>query len=120
MRAHAPGERDGTGPPCGGGDAAVTAATRRRLRAAVLALDDDQREQHLGALAALLHLLDHCVEGREPRGFVAGSRAFRLPALRWAAALLGHVWVECRAADCTEPDHVSLLSAPVLRVVVGQ
>jgi hypothetical protein len=95
----------------------VTAATRQRLRAAVLALDVDQREQHLGALAALLHLLDHCVEGRAPRGFVAGSRAVRVPALRWAAALLGHSLVECTAADCTEPDHVSLITEPLRAAV---
>jgi hypothetical protein len=94
---------------------------RCRLRAAILALDGDQRERHLAALAALLHLVDHCAEGREPRGFVAGSRAYRLPALRWAAALLGHPWVECTATDCGEPDHVSLLSAPVqLRTGVGR
>ena len=95
----------------------MTAARRRRLRAAILALDGEQRERHLAALAALLHLVDHCAEGREPREFVAGSRAFRVPALRWAAALLGHPWVECAAADCPEPDHVSLITHPLRAAV---
>jgi len=91
----------------------MTPATRRRFRAAVLALPACEREHHLAALAGLLHLLEHCAEGREPRGFVAGHRAYRLPALRWAAELLEHAWIECTAHDCTEPDHVSLITQPL-------
>src|SRR5262245_63079387 len=91
----------------------MTPAMRRRLRAAVLALPARERQQYLAALAGLLHLLEHCAEGREPRGFVAGYRAFRLPALRWAAQLLTHAWIECCAPDCTEPNHVTLISAPI-------
>jgi hypothetical protein len=91
----------------------MTAATRRRVRAAVLAVSMRQREQHLAALAGLLHLVEHCPEGREPRGFVAGHRAYRLPELRWAAELLEHPWIECTALDCKEPLHVTLRSAPL-------
>jgi hypothetical protein len=91
----------------------MTAATRRRLRAAVLALPVEDREPHLTALAGLLHLLEHCTEHREPRGFVAGRRAYSLPGLRWAAACLGQSWAECAAPDCSEPDHVTLISGPV-------
>jgi len=91
----------------------MTPATHRRVRAAVLALPERERQEHLAALGCLLHLLEHCVEGREPRGFVAGHQAYRLPALRWAAGLLDHAWIECTAPDCTEPNHVTLISAPI-------
>jgi len=91
----------------------VTRAMRRSVLAAVLAVPVRQREQHLAALAALLHLLEHCVEGCEPQGFVAGQRAYRLPALRWAAELLERPWIECTAPACTEPGHVTLLNEPI-------
>jgi hypothetical protein len=85
----------------------------RDLRHAVLAVPVRQRDRHLAALAGLLHLLEHCAERCEPRGFVAGHRAYRLPELRWAAELLEHPWVECTAPDSAQPDHVSLISAPI-------
>ena len=88
-------------------------ATRARLREAVLVFPEREREQHLAALAALLHLLEHVSEGREPRAFVAGARAYQLPLLRWAANLLERPWVQCPAVDCTNPDHVTLTSEPV-------
>jgi hypothetical protein len=91
----------------------MTATTRRRLRDSVLALPVEDREGHLSALAGLLHLLEHCAEGREPRGFVAGRRAYGLPVLRWAAACLGQSWTPCPALDCRDPDHVTLLSGAV-------
>src|SRR5262249_28050013 len=91
----------------------MTPAVRERLRAAILALPKRQREAHLHALAGLLHLLEHCTEDRVPVAFVAGRRAYRVPALRWAAAQLERPWIECRASDCMEPDHVTLTSAPL-------
>ena len=91
----------------------MTPATRRQLRAAVLALPACEREHHLAALAGLLHLLDHCAEGREPVAFVAGRCAFQLAALRWATELVEHPWRECDAPDCSQPNHVSLISVPI-------
>ena len=91
----------------------MTPATRERLRTAVLALPVRQRAPHLAALACLLHLLDHCTEGREPTAFVAGRQAYHSPTLRWAAEQLGHVLTPCPAPDCIEPDHVTLISTPV-------
>jgi hypothetical protein len=91
----------------------VITATRTRLREAVLALPECERTRHLSALAALLHLLEHCTEGRRPLAFVAGRAAYRSPELRWAAALLDHPWTECTAADCKEPDRVTLTSESV-------
>jgi hypothetical protein len=91
----------------------MNSAIRARLRAAVLKVPRQQREAHLTALGCLLHLIDHCPEGQEPRAFVAGQRAYQLPALRWAAAQLDRRWIECLAPDCTEPDHVTLISAPL-------
>jgi len=67
------------------------------------------------ALGMLRHLLDHCVEGREPRAFVAGASAYRSDALRWAAEALGYPWLPC-VADCPDPQHVTLLTAPVEEV----
>jgi hypothetical protein len=64
------------------------------------------------ALAMLRHLVEHCVEGREPRAFVAGAGAYRIADLRWAAETLGYPWLAC-AADCRDPQHVTLLTAPV-------
>jgi hypothetical protein len=93
----------------------VTQTTRRRLRAAVLALPVEDREKHLTALAGLLHLLEHVAEGRAPRGFVAGARAYQAVPLRWAAGLLGHSFTPCRARDCPEPEHVTLISDPIAR-----
>jgi hypothetical protein len=83
------------------------------LRHAGLAINVRQRDRHLAALSGLLHLLEYCPEGREPRAFVAGHRAFRFPTLRWAAELLDHRCVECTAPDCADPLHVTLLSAPI-------
>jgi hypothetical protein len=91
----------------------MTPATHHRVRAAVLALPERERPPHLAALWCLLLLLEHCVDCREPRGFVAGSRAYRVPALCWAAQLLEHAWIECTAPDCTEPNHVTLISEPI-------
>jgi len=91
----------------------MTPATRRRFRAAVLALPTSEREHHLAALAALLHLLEHCAVRCEPRGFVARHRAYRLSALRWAAELLERTWIECTVPNCRQQDRVSLLSARV-------
>jgi hypothetical protein len=88
----------------------MTPATCERLRTAVLALPAGERAPHLAALACLVHLLDHCTEGREPRGFVADAGAYRSPTLHWAAAQLGHVLLPCEAPDCDEPDHVTLTS----------
>jgi hypothetical protein len=88
----------------------MTAALRARLRAAVLALPVAQREVHLQALSGLLHLLEHCTEGRVPDAFVAGRRAYAVPALQWAAALLERPWRACAASDCEDPDHVTLTS----------
>jgi hypothetical protein len=82
------------------------------MLAAVLAAPERKRAQHFDALSGLLHLLGHCC-GCEPRGFVAGHRAYRLPALRWAAELLERPWIECTAPDCTDPGHVTLLNEPI-------
>jgi hypothetical protein len=91
----------------------MTAAARKRLRAAVLCLPAKGREQHLSALAMLLHLIDHLPEGREPVAYVAFARAYQIAALRWAAAQLERGWIGCTAADCTDPDHVTLIDQPV-------
>jgi hypothetical protein len=116
----APGDGDGGGAPSCDGGAVVTAATRSRLRAAVRALRSDQRARHLHASAALLHLLDHCVEGREPIAFVAGRRAYQRSELRWAVGVLERPSLLCPGADCTEPDHVTLTKVPVeVRARVG-
>jgi hypothetical protein len=87
----------------------MTAAARTRLRAAVLRVPVKDREQHLSALAMLLHLIEHVPEDREPVAYVAGARAYQIRALRWAAAQLERGWIECTAADCTDPDHVTLV-----------
>ena len=63
----------------------------------------------------LRHLVEHCVEGREPRAFVAGADAYRSDALQWAAETPGYPWLAC-AADCRDPQHVTLLTAPVEEV----
>ena len=70
------------------------------------------RHRRAQALAMLRHLVEHCVEGREPRAFVAGAAAYRSDALQWAAKSLGYPWLAC-AADCRDPDHVTLLTAPL-------
>jgi hypothetical protein len=70
------------------------------------------RRRRAAALAMLRHLVEHCVEGREPRAFVAGADAYRSDTLRWAAKSLGYPWLAC-AADCRDPDHVTLLTAPL-------
>lgn len=98
----------------------MTSAVRERLRAAVLALPKRKREVHLQALAGLLHLLEHCTEDREPVTFIAGRRAYQLPALQWAAAQLQRPWIECTASDCVEPDHVTLTSAPLAAGAGGE
>jgi len=72
-----------------------------------------QREQHLAARAGLLHLLEHGSEGREPRGFVAGYLAYRLPLLRWAAEVLEQVWIDCTSTNCAGQGYVTLLKEPV-------
>jgi hypothetical protein len=86
---------------------------RKRLRAAVLRRPAKGREQHLLALAMLLHLIDHLPEGREPVAYVAFARAYQIGALRWAAAQLERGWIGCTATDCTDPDHVTLIDQPV-------
>jgi hypothetical protein len=91
----------------------VTPAVRERLRIAILALPKRQREMHLQALAMLLHLLEHCEEGRAPLAFIAGYRAFKIAALRLAARQLERSWVECPAPDCIDSDHVTLTSIPL-------
>jgi hypothetical protein len=73
------------------------------------------RRRRAAALAMLRHLVEHCLEGREPRAFVAGADAYRSDALQWAAATLGYPWLAC-AADCRDPQHVTLLTAPVEEV----
>jgi len=73
------------------------------------------RRRRAQALAMLRHLLEDCVEGREPRAFVAGADAYRSDALQWAAETLGYPWLAC-AADCLDPQHVTLLTAPVEEV----
>lgn len=78
-------------------------AARDRLRDAILAVPVRQRDQHLPARTGLLHLLEHCGEGREPRGFVAGYRAYRPPALRWAAERLEHQWLKCMVPNVHIP-----------------
>jgi hypothetical protein len=72
-----------------------------------------EREEHRTALGLLLHLLDHVPEHREPVAYVAGARAYRVRALRWAAAQLDRGWHECPAADCTDPDHVTLIDRAI-------
>jgi hypothetical protein len=89
----------------------MTPELRRRLDAAVQAIPDRQRKQHLTWFAFLLHLVEHCTEGREPYGFVAGYRAYRSPGLRWAAELLERPLAEC--PECADPDHVTLITQPV-------
>jgi len=59
------------------------------------------RRRRAAALAMLRHLVEHCVEGRD-----------RSDTLRWAAKSLGYPWLAC-AADCRDPDHVTLLTAPL-------
>jgi hypothetical protein len=73
------------------------------------------RRRRAQALAMLRHLVEHCVEGREPKAFVAGADAYRSDALRWAAKSLGYPWLAC-AVDCRDPEHVTLLTAPVEEV----
>src|SRR5262245_48746006 len=97
----------------------MTPSTASRLCAAVRALPVSERERHLQGLAALLHLLAHCPEGREPCRFVAGARAYRSPVLQWAAETLRRPWVECPATDCAEPGHVTLVSIPVEQTTEG-
>ena len=93
----------------------MTPATRHHLRTALLSVPLRQPDERLAALAGLFHLLEHCVEGREPRAFVAGADAYRSDALQWAAETPGYPWLAC-AADCRDPQHVTLLTAPVEEV----
>src|SRR5262245_4094689 len=91
----------------------MTPALRRRLHAVVSAVPVGQRDQHLTALSGLLHLLEHGSEGHEPRGFVAGYPAYRLPPLRWAAEVLEQAWIDCTSTNRVELGHVTLLNEPV-------
>ena len=88
----------------------ITAAVRARIRAALFALPAAEREWHRLAVAALLHLVEHCKEGREPHVFVAGRRAYA--AVRWAGELFGHTVVPC-TPDCIEPGHVTMRTRPI-------
>jgi hypothetical protein len=89
----------------------TTAPVRARIRAALLALPADERASHCDAVAAMIHLVsEHCPEGREPRVFVAGTRAYAAAA--WAATLLGHTVVPC-VPDCAVPTHLTMVLGPI-------
>jgi hypothetical protein len=101
-----------------GGSEDPTAATlrariRARIHAAVRALPAAEQQSHGTAVAMLLHLLlRHTPEGHEPLGFVAGRRACITPAVLWAAGLLNYPVTPC-TSDCSEPDHVTLITSPI-------
>jgi len=63
--------------------------------------------------AALLEelggLIRECEEGREPVVFVAGTDAFSLPALHWAAKQL-RIPLRACLPGCADPSHVLLLT----------
>ena len=62
----------------------------------------------------LQHLIEaHCPEGWEPECFVAGPRAYTLTALHQAAEGLGYPLVQCPDPECSNPDHVLLLTRAV-------
>ena len=63
-------------------------------------------------LEGLRDLIEHCEEGREPVVFIAGTEAFQLPGLQWAAKQLGVPLRACHAG-CDEPKHVVLLTRRV-------